>query len=166
MNKNEIFALDKYEQEIVELVSGQWFKNKVNTGWHGFGTVAEDKSLELSKVGFGAEFIFCKTFNLFPDFAVKNTSKRLGTDDYDAHIWGQNIDIKVNRNPDNPLMIPEYAKSDCDLFALFSCIYPRYRFEGFATNKMIFREENLRMTRVKAYVLDKEKLLDLDDLEL
>ena len=31
---------------------------------------------------------------------------------------------------------------------------------GFATNEMIFREENLRQTRVMAYVLEHQELLD------
>ena len=45
-------------------------------------------------------------------------------------------------------------------FFLFSSKFPKYRFEGYATNEMIFKKENLRMTRVMAYVLDKIKLLD------
>ena len=97
---------------------------------------------------------------------MQNTSKNLGTDYYDAFIWNKTIDIKVNRNSDHPLMIPEYAKSECQLFALFSCKYPRYRFEGFATNRMVFKAKNLRMTRVMSYVVEKHKLLSLDDLEI
>jgi hypothetical protein len=58
-------------------------------------------------------------------------------------------------------MIPAYAKTDCNLFALFSCIYPRYRFEGFATNEMVFDKSKLRMTRVMAYVTEKTDLLEI-----
>ena len=96
---------------------------------------------------------------MYPDFKIHNTSKVKGTDNYDAIYKGKTIDVKVNRNHENPLMIPEYAKTDCNLFALFSCIYPRYRFEGFATNKMVFDKSKLRMTRVKAYVTEKADLL-------
>ena len=88
----------------------------------------------------------------------------LKTDNYDAVWRNKTIDIKVNRNHNNPFMIPQYAKTDCELFALFSCIFPRYRFEGFCTNQMIFKEENLRQTRVMAYVLEKENLLSINDL--
>ena len=63
-------------------------------------------------------------------------------------------------------MIPQYAKSNCEIFALFSCKYPKYRFEGFATNEMIFKKSNLRMTRVVAYVLEKSKLLDITQLNI
>ena len=100
--------------------------------------------------------------NLYPDFKIHNTSKSNGTDYYDAVYKNKTIDVKVNRNHKHPLMIPSYAKSECDLFALFSCIYPRYRFEGFATNEMVFNKSNIRMTRVESFVIEKANLLDID----
>ncbi len=166
MKVGKVYKLDKYEQKIVELAAQQRHINKKKTGWDGYGTVNKKSMLELNIVGFGAEFIFCRELNLYPDFRVQNTSKKIGTDYYDAYWVNMTVDVKVNRNPDNPLMIPEYAKSECQLFALFSCIYPRFRFEGFATNKMIFKKSNLRMTRVMAYVLEKRKLISLDQLKI
>ena len=166
MKKGKIYKLNDFEQELVKLTAQKRHINKKKTGWDGFRTVNEVSKLELNVIGFGGEFIFCRELNLFPDFTIKNTSKTLGTDFYDAFIWNKTIDVKVNNNPDNPLMIPEYAKTECQLFALFSCIYPRYRFEGFATNNMIFKKSNLQMTRVMAYVLDKTKLLDLEELNI
>lgn len=162
MKIGKIYTLNKAEQQIVELIGNLRHSNKIKTGWDGFRVVNEKSDLNLNICGFGGEFIFCREKNLFPDFTIGNTSKVLKTDNYDA-IWkGKTIDVKVNRNHKNPFMIPEYAKTDCELFALFSCIYPRYRFEGFATNEMIFKKENLRQTRVMAYVLDKENLIEVD----
>jgi hypothetical protein len=166
MNKGKVFTLDKYEKQIVELSAHHRHQNKIDTGWNGHGTVNENSNSELDRDGFGAEFIFARELNLYPDFKIHNTSKRLGTDYYDAQWCGMSVDVKVNRNPENPLMIPEYLKSECHLFALFSCKYPKYRFEGFATKNMIFKKSNLRMTRVMAYVLDKSKLLDIEDLDI
>ena len=166
MNKGNVYILDKYEQQIVELSAKQRFGNKVNTGWDGYGTVNKKSTLELDIVGFGAEFIFCRELNLYPDFKIHNTSKRQGTDYYDATWINMTVDVKANRNPENPLMIPEYLKSECNLFALFSAKYPKYRFEGFATNRMLFKPQNLRMTKVMAYVLEKERLLDINDLDI
>ena len=162
MKIGHIYTLNKAEQQIVELIGNLRHSNKIKTGWDGFRVVNEKSDLNLNICGFGGEFIFCREKNLFPDFTIGNTSKVLKTDNYDA-IWkGKTIDVKVNRNHKNPFMIPEYAKTDCQLFALFSCIYPRYRFEGFATNEMVFKKENLRQTRVMAYVLDKENLIEVD----
>ena len=166
MNKGQVCVLDEYERAIVELSANQRHQNKINTGWDGCGTVNENSSFELDRDGFGAEFIFCRELNLYPDFKIHNTSKRFGTDNYDANWMGMSVDVKVNRNYKNPLMIPERLKSQCQLFALFSCIYPRYRFEGFATHQMIFKKENLKMTRVMAYVLDKHKLINKKDLNI
>ena len=161
MKIGNVYILDKYEQQIVELSAYQRDKNKRDTGWHGHKTVNETGELDLDIVGFGAEFIFCRELNLYPDFKIHNTSKEKGTDNYDAIYKGKTIDVKVNRNHKNPLMIPAYAKTDCNLFALFSCIYPRYRFEGFATNEMVFNKSNIRMTRVESFVIEKTDLLEI-----
>lgn len=166
MTKGKVYKLDKYEQKIVELAAQQRHNNKKVTGWDGYRTVNKQSKVELNIMGFGGEFIFCRELNLFPDFKIHNTSKKLGTDYYDAKWINMTVDVKVNSNPDHPLMIPEYAKSECNLFALFSCIYPRYRFDGFATNKMIFKKSNLRQTRVLSYVVEKESLLCINDLDI
>ena len=166
MKKGQVFTLDKTEKMIVELVANERQKNKENTGWNGYRTVADKNDVELNIVGFGAEFIFCREFNIHPDFKIHNTSKVNGTDNYDCMYKNKTIDVKVNRKVNNPLMIPFYAKSNCNVFALFVCKYPKYRFEGFATNEMIFKKSNLKMTRVKAYVLNKSKLLELYELNI
>lgn len=157
------YSLDKYEQSIVELSANQRHNNKVKTGWDGFKTVNKNSEVSLDVVGFGGEFIFCRENNLYPDFKIHNTSKVLKTDDYDATWLGHSVDIKVNRK-DHPLMIPEYAKSDCKIFALFTCNYPNYTFEGFTLNSLIFQKNNIRMTRVNAYVMEKNNLLSLDEM--
>jgi hypothetical protein len=166
MTKGKIYFLDNYEQEIVELAAKQRHNNKVKTGWNGYKTVNDFSDIKLKIVGFGAEFIFCRELNLYPDFKIHNTSKVLGTDYYDAVFINNTVDVKVNRNHNNPLMIPKYAKSNCDLFALFSCIYPRFRFEGFATNQMVFKKENLKMTKIESFVVKKSLLLDIQDLKI
>ena len=164
MKIKEVYTLDKTEQYLVETIATLRHQNKIDTGWDGHKVVNKKSDLDLNICGFGGEFIFCRENNLFPDFTIGNTSKMLKTDNYDAVWRNKTIDIKVNRNYNNPFMIPQYAKTDCQLFALFSCIFPRYRFEGFCTNEMIFKEENLRQTRVMAYVLEKENLLSINDL--
>ena len=166
MKKGKIYVLDYWEQQIVELASKQRHQNKIESGWNGYRTVNKESNIDLNIVGFGAEFIFCRELNLYPDFKIHNTSKQLGTDYYDAVFINNTVDVKVNRNYQNPLMIPKYAKSECNLFALFSCIYPRFRFEGFATNQMVFKKSNLKMTKVESYVVEKKLLLDIQDLDI
>jgi hypothetical protein len=164
MEINKIYTLDESEQKIVELCAMQRQYNKIKTGWDGHKTVNKKSSLDLNIAGFGGEFIFCREFNLYPDFKIHNTSKELKTDDYDANWNGLSVDIKVNRKKNHPLMIPKYAKSDCKIFALFTSNYPKYIFEGFTLNNIIFQDKNLRMTRVEAYVIEKENLLSYKEL--
>ena len=57
MKKGQVFTLDKYEQQIVELSATQRHTNKVNTGWNGFKTVNETAGVDLDIVGFGTSSI-------------------------------------------------------------------------------------------------------------
>ena len=157
--KNKVYKLKSEEQKVVELVAYLRQSNKEDTGWNGKGTVSKNNPFEQNRNGFGAEFLFCRENNLYPDFSIGNTSKFKGTDNYDALLNGKTIDVK-SANKNHPLMIPEYLKSNVDYFAYFLCKYPEYKFMGFASNDMVFKEENLRQTRVMAYVLEQEKLLD------
>ena len=164
MTIGKVYILSELEKQEVELVGHARHSNKVNTNWDGLGTVNKNSSADLNVAGFGGEYIFCRENNLMPDLSIGNTSKLIGTDNYDC-IWNyQSVDVKVNRNTDNPLMIPTYSKTHCDIFALFSCKYPKYRFEGYATNSMMFKVVNVRQTRVTSYVLDKSELLSHSEL--
>ena len=157
--KNKIYKLTNEEQKIVELVAFLRQENKDRTGWNGKGTVSTNDPFEQNRNGFGAEFLFCREYNLHPDFSISNTSKIKGTDNYDAILNEKTIDVKSS-NKNHPLMIPQYLKSNVDYFAYFLCKYPEYKFMGFTSNEMIFKEENLRQTRVMAYVLEQKELLD------
>ena len=166
ITKGEVFELSDIDQKIVELIATERQLNKERTGVNGKGTAAnDDRHLYRNRIGFGAEYLLCKHNNLFPDFWIGNTSKMKGTDDYDAVINGFKVDVKTSEK-DIPLMTPTYSKSDCDIFAYFYCKYPRYRFEGYATNKMLFQDHNIRDVRVQSYVLEKKYLLNFWDLDL
>ena len=166
MIKGTEYKLDHVETHLVNFIGTARHQNKIKSGWNGKGTVNENSNVDLNRTGFGGEFILCRELNLMPDFSIGNTSKKQGTDIYDCVYKGKTIDVKVNRKDHHPLMVPEYSKSSVDLFALFSCRYPYYTFEGFATNEQVFQDRNLRMTRVMSYVVDKVDLLNLDDLKL
>lgn len=164
MEINKIYKLDKYEQQIISLIAQMRQSNKEKTGWDGSGRVAQIGGVNLNVLGFGAEYIFCREKNCFPDFEIKNTSKRQKTDDYDANWSGFTVDVKTSKKQ-NPLMVPEYNKCDVDIFAFFICEkYPNYQFKGYATNEMIFQEKNLKQTRVMAYCLEQKQLLSEDEL--
>lgn len=156
---NNIYKLEPLEQKIVEMVAKARQKNKELTGVNGKGTAANDnKHLYRNIIGFGAEFIFCKHYNIHCDYSIGNTSKIQGTDNYDATWKGITIDVKTTEK-DIPLMTPEYSKSLVDGFAFYHCNYPEFIFKGFATNNQLFQKQNIRNVKVKSYVLDLENLL-------
>ena len=170
MNKGDIFTLSDIEQQIVELVSKARQDNKEATNVKNKPTIPKADTYilqnkidnNLHKIGFGAEFIFCREHNLFPDFWIGNYSKNKGTDPYDAILNGMSVDVKSSSAKSGdmkPLMIPSYTKNKCDIFAYFHCIYPRYRFAGYATNEMLYNNMNLRHTKVLSYVLELHHLL-------
>ena len=165
MEIGKIYSLDVNEQKIISLVSEMRQLNKEKTGWNGSGRVAEKGGVDLNILGFGAEYIYCREKNLFPDFEIKNTSKKQKTDDYDATWMGMTVDVKTARKQ-YPLMVPEYNKCDVDIFAFFVCEkYPNYEFKGYATNEMMFQKSNLRQTRVMAYCLEQKELLNENEIK-
>jgi hypothetical protein len=168
MKIGDTFTLTEIEQQIVELVSNARQDNKEATNVSTATTVADDDNHRYRhKIGFGAEFLFCKHTNVFPDFWIGNYSKYKGTDEYDAVLNGMSVDVKTSDSSKGnmyPLMIPEYSKTDCNLFAYFHCIYPRYRFAGYATKEMLYKEENKRKTKVLSYVLELKDLIELQEV--
>lgn len=156
---NKSYILEPIEKSIVEMVARARQKNKELTGINGAGTVAKDsKHLYRNIIGFGAEFIFCKYNNIHVDFSIKNTSKKKGTDKYDAYWKNMTIDVKVTEK-DLPLMTPKYSKTDVDGFAFFHCKYPSFTFKGFATNSQLFQKKNIKKVVVDSYVLELGDLL-------
>ena len=158
------YTLNEIEQKIVQFIATQRQINKENTGWNGIGTAAtDDKHLERNIIGFGAEFIFCREQNLFPDFTIGNFSKIQGTDAYDAKWGGYTIDVKAT-DKQHPLMTPTYSKSDAEVFAFFWCDYPTFIFKGYTTNKMLFDQKNIKKFKVESYVLENHLLLSEQNL--
>jgi hypothetical protein len=161
---DKIYTLSDAECDLVRFVAEQRQSNKEATGLNGKGTINPTSSVALNAAGFGAEYVFCREMNLMPDFSIGNTSKIKGTDKYDA-VWnGLSVDVKCSRKLRNPMMIPTFSKCDVDIFAFFVGDLPRYWFCGFATNAMVFKEENIKFTRVESYVLHPSKMLSLEEL--
>ena len=118
MEKNKLYNLSKSEIDLINFVAKQRQDHKEKTGWDGLKTKSKKPRLELNKMGFGAEFIFCREMNLMPDFKVYNKSKENGSDEYDANYRGFSIDVKCT-SKHYPLMVSPDLRSDCNIFAFF-----------------------------------------------
>lgn len=105
---------------------------------------------ETDLCGVGAEFAFCKLFNLFPDLSIEPRSAAVGTDaEKDSNLFGWLIDIKgtnlVNGRLLSRPMDAKYethaARTSTNLFALMTGPYPTFTFRGF------FSKEDLLQPR-------------------
>ena len=165
----DVIKLTTVEERIVKFIAIKRQENKEITGIDGKGKASNNSGLENNILGFTGEFIFCKQFNLYPDFSIGNTFKLQGTDKGDAVINGLSVDVKTSLY-NNYLMTPEYSKSKFDLFAKFYYNNSNLTFQGFATNKMLFNIENLQKANeknyltVNSYVLETSKLLNFKDI--
>ena len=75
MNINDYFILSNIEKDIINLVANERQLNKEKSNLDGKGQANNKKGIRNNKLGFAGEFLFCKGFNLFPDFTINNTSK-------------------------------------------------------------------------------------------
>ena len=164
------FKLSNIEKEIINLIAFKRQENKEKSNLDGKGQANYKKGLYNNKLGFAGEFLFCKGFNLFPDFEICNTSKIKKTDTGDAIINNKTVDVKTSCNS-NYLMTPSYSKSNIDLFAKFYLDKEnkKFIFQGFASNQMLFNSINLKYKKEKyltvdSYVLNTSQLLNYNQI--
>jgi len=172
MNINDYFILSDIEKDIINLIAKKRQLNKEKSNLDGKGQANNKKGIRNNKLGFAGEFLFCKGFNLFPDFTINNTSKIKETDNGDAILKGFTVDVKTSQN-EKYLMTPSYLKSNIDLFAKFYMDKKgKFTFQGFATNKMLFNKnnfifkKNVNYLTVDSYVLETNKLLNFNQIIL
>jgi hypothetical protein len=172
MNINDYFILSDIEKDIINLIAEKRQLNKEKSNLDGKGQANNKKGIRNNKLGFAGEFLFCKGFNLFPDFTINNTSKIKETDNGDAILKGFTVDVKTSQN-EKYLMTPSYSKSNIDLFAKFYMDKKgKFTFQGFATNQMLFNKnnfifkKNVNYLTVDSYVLETNKLLNFNQIIL
>jgi hypothetical protein len=136
MNINDYFILSDIEKDIINLIAEKRQLNKEKSNLDGKGQANNKKGIRNNKLGFAGEFLFCKGFNLFPDFTINNTSKIKETDNGDAILKGFTVDVKTSQNQ-----------------MLFN------------KNNFIFKK-NVNYLTVDSYVLETNKLLNFNQIIL
>jgi len=131
-----VVALSEFEQQLCRLVSdarcaanvGNGVADQLVGGAPGVG----DGSASLN--GIGAEWAFCRLFNVYPDTTIHPRSSRRGTDaGGDCRLrCGLSVDVKVTEWPRGGLLVVRWKGRGADLYALLTGRFPRYVFRGFA----------------------------------
>lgn len=117
----------------------------------------EVNGYDIDLEGFGAEVAFCRKFDCEPD-----TSIGLKDDDYDTITKkGSKVDVKWTQNINNGLLVKcTKVKKKVDVYVLTTGNFPHYDIVGFAYQKDVFQEKNIKDSKFghKNYALTLEEL--------
>ncbi len=134
----EITLTDE-EQRICKWLAKERYKAARKAGVIDARLDTSGEFLDLN--GLGAELIFCKMFNLYPDLSV---GARSGG--YDALTKkGYKVDVKTTKYQHGHLLATQKKKNEkTDIYVLMIGDFPTYRFAGFIDKEELFDEKNLK----------------------
>jgi hypothetical protein len=158
-----VVKLSSSEQTICRAIAKKRFSNNRKSGVVNkkIGTQSNEFT-DLN--GFGAEFAFCKLFNLMPDFSIQ--PRKSDEFDYDCKFYdGTKIDVKTTKYKTGRLLVAKWKSSGSDAFALMIGEFPTYQFKGFCSRERAMSEKYLKdMGHGEAYFVDQEELVEYSDL--
>lgn len=124
----------------------------------------EDTDLE----GAGAEIVFAKAFNLYPQMdsepPIKNEDgqKEWSPDALTRH--GYSVDIKATKYERGHLIcVPWRAATEADLYVLITGRFPSYRIAGFLPAKELLKKSRLKplVKERLAFTATQKELMDI-----
>jgi hypothetical protein len=159
----EIVTLSASEQTICRAIAKKRFSNNRKSGVE--NKKVGNQSNEFTDLnGFGAEFAFCKLFNVMPDFSIQ--PRKSDEFDYDCKLHdGVKIDVKTTKYKTGRLLVAKWKSSGSDAFALMIGEFPTYQFKGFCSRERAMSEKYLKdMGHGEAYFVEQEDLLEYGDM--
>jgi len=145
--------LNDAEQIVIQYLAKKRIEYNRNVG--AIATVYGGRNPLKAEIDYyGAEFVFCKQFNIYPDISISKFGE------YDCIYEGFTIDIKHTERENGRLLVkakrwdnpPKY-------FALMIGTFPNYRFAGFYLSSELLQEKNLDHTLpYPAYAISQDKL--------
>ena len=116
--------------------------------------------------GMGAEFAFCKAFNVWPDCSLASRSSQGGTDQCgDALYRGVTIDVKVTAYVSGRLLATRWKQSSDAIYVLMVGSFPTYRYVGAMAAVDLLQPWRLKdLGYGLSYVAEQHELTDLDAL--
>jgi hypothetical protein len=117
--------------------------------------IGPQSNKETDLGGTGGEIAFCKIHNVYPDLSIGRRPP------YDAILpTGHTVDVKTTSYESGCLAVRIKAKDDpADLYALMIGTFPEYRFVGWISKELLFRDENIGdLGHGPTYVIKQEGL--------
>lgn len=159
----KVVILSSTEQTICKAIAKKRFSSNRKNGVE--NKRIGDQSDEFTDLnGFGAEFAFCKIFNVMPDFSIE--PRKSDEFDYDCKLYdGIKVDVKTTKYKTGRLLVAKWKSSGSDVFALMIGEFPKYEFKGFCSREKAMSEKYLKdMGHGEAYFVDQEDLIEYVEL--
>jgi len=161
--------LDEIEQKIAKHIAKQRYEN--NRKKNVTNAKIGNQSNELTDLdGFGAELVFCKLFNRYPDLSIEPRTSKEDQGDAIVQLMQSDVkvDVKCTKYPTGRLITPTWKnKGAVDLYALIVGEFPKYTFKGFMTADELMKDERIGDLGhgKKSYIAEQSELVDLKQLE-
>jgi len=163
-----ISTLEYAEAKVVEGIGRQRYLANRKAGVHN-AKVVDGGDIKNDVDGLGAEYAFCKLFNVMPDLTIGIRSAKNGEDGGDAILHnGLSVDVKSTSYETGRLIsVPwKSTNSHVDLYCLMTGECPTYTFRGFYRREDLFLENNkleLRKGNI-SYGVKQDKLKTLEEI--
>jgi len=165
MKVGTTIVLGGVEQAICRALARFRHENNRKSGVHN-AKMGGQSDWETDLEGIGAEFAFCKGFNLFPDFSIEIRSSQQGEDTGDAILpCGLRVDVKTTKYPTGRLLSVPWKKDCADVFALMVGVFPSYEFKGFMLFGELCRDGRLGdLGHGATYIASQDELRSLEEI--
>lgn len=129
--------------------------------------VGDANEIQTHIEGLGAEFAFCKLFNVMVDLTTNIRSAKKGEDKGDAMLPnGMVVDVKTTHLDNGRLICAPWKDENnkMDLFCLMTGVFPTYTFRGFYRKDDLFQDINKIQLRNVCYGVTQRQLLTLEEV--
>ena len=159
----KVITLNKIDSVICKNIAKKRYENNRKSGI-GNRKIGGQSNEFTDLNGFGAEFAFCKLFNLMPDFSIH--PRKSDADDHDCKMHdGTTVDVKTTKYKTGRLLVAKWKSTGSEVFALMIGEFPTYTFKGFCLRDDAMQKKHLKdLGHGEAYFVDQEYLREYNFL--
>lgn len=159
-------SLNEGEQFVCKFLAKKRFENNRKRGIK--NSRIGDQNDEITDLnGLGAEFSFCKLFNIYPDLSIFIRSSKQGEDLGDTVLNdGRTVDVKTTTYTNGKLLAVPWKQNKVDLFVLMVGDFPNYVFKGFMKSEILINTNRLgNLGHGPTYIAYQQELKEIEKIE-
>lgn len=153
-------TLSAFEQKVAEALAKARFRMARKLGIQN-KRIGPQSDEETDKQGIGAEMVYCKLMNVYPDLTIDGGRPL----DDALLINGKTVDVKATKYKNGKLLVSTKKRSmPCDIYALMVGTFPTYRLAGHMTAEELFQNKRLEdLGHGDGYAANQEELFSDPD---